>query len=188
MKKLANISNFEMLQLHANRTNGTASEMTVFNAGNDGDPLYSDEVHDLDEEFEGVQQEEDEDDYDDDDWEEEDEGLGERMPEFDRKKQKELEDKWDCHSYLDMMKKSNCVLANFVEDRVWNNYGDTVELVSGRLDPGEEVFQWFIVEDPWFIQHHTYEPLFYDDEWDIYILGVTNYGTHRSMVSAPQLR
>ena len=175
MKKLANISRFESLKNAANRSMGIQSEMSVFNFDDMGDS----EMVENDEEA-----------ADEEEWdeEEEDEGFGERPPKFDVKRQKELEDEWNVHNYMDMMKKSDYVLANFMEKRIQENYGDTVDLVSGRLEPNEEIYQYFLIADPWFIENHTYEPLFYDDEWDVYILGVTHFGTMWTGVEAPQLR
>ena len=178
MKKLANISNFEDLQAHANRITGMVSGMAIFN--------FDDERADSG--FASVPTSASEPGDDEWDEEEEDEGLGERPPKFDRKKQKELQDEWDVHSYLDVMEKSHYASADFMGKRIWDKFGDGVELVSGRLDPGDEVYQWYIIDDPWFIKAHTYEPLFYDEEFDVYILGVTNFGTHRGYLEPPQLK
>ena len=39
-----------------------------------------------------------------------------------------------------------------------------LELVNGELLPWDEVFQWYVVQDPSFIMAHTDEPMFYDEE------------------------
>lgn len=61
---------------------------------------------------------------------------------------------------------------------------DGWQLVNGsdydeENDEYTEVFQWFIVSDngAQMIQDYTNEILFYNDELDIYLWGVTHYGT-----------
>ena len=61
---------------------------------------------------------------------------------------------------------------------------DGWQLVNGsdydeENDEYTEVFQWFIVSDngAQMIQDYTDEILFYNDELDIYLWGVTHYGT-----------
>ena len=58
------------------------------------------------------------------------------------------------------------------------------ELVNGsdydeETEEGQEVFQWFIVSDSGaqMIQDYTNEILYYHDDLDIYLWGVTHYGT-----------
>ena len=40
--------------------------------------------------------------------------------------------------------------------------GRPMELASGDLLPWDEVFQWYIVQDPSFLMEHTDEPVFHD--------------------------
>ena len=61
-------------------------------------------------------------------------------------------------------------------------------LVSGCYDEGDEVFQWFIVSRPDFAMRHTDELVFYDEELDLYVLGVTHWGTSWDYVPAPEMR
>lgn len=58
----------------------------------------------------------------------------------------------------------NMVLANEMAKR-------PLELVSGDWAPWEEIFQWYIIQDPSFVMGHTGEPVFYDEELDLYVLG-----------------
>ena len=64
----------------------------------------------------------------------------------------------------------NMVLANEMAKR-------PLELVSGDWAPWEEIFQWYIVRDPSFIMEHTDEPVFHDEELDLYVWGITHFGT-----------
>ena len=54
----------------------------------------------------------------------------------------------------------NMVLANEMAKR-------PLELVSGDWAPWEEIFQWYIIQDPSFVMGHTGEPVFYDEELDL---------------------
>lgn len=62
-----------------------------------------------------------------------------------------------------------------------------LELVSGEILPWDEVFQWYVVQDPSFIMAHTDEPMFYDEELGLYVLGVRHFGTVWSLVPAPDI-
>lgn len=64
-----------------------------------------------------------------------------------------------------------------------------IELISGQLysdDYYKEIFQYFIISDPTFVMEHTDELIFYENELDLYILGVTHYGTAWDYVPAPE--
>ena len=54
------------------------------------------------------------------------------------------------------------VLANEIASR-------PLEPVSGDWAPWDEIFQWYIVQDPSFIMEHTDEPVFHDEELDLYV-------------------
>lgn len=160
MEKLADISAFEGLQGQANRSMGIQSEMSVFN--------FSDEV---------------EDEYDED---EEDYGWGEKRDDWDDEEQKELQDEFRCHTYKDFLDKCG---QHYLVRGMGNRWGsEKMEMISGRLDEDDEIFVWFLIQDPDFVQEHTYEPLFWDEELGEYVLGVTNFGTPYSGVPAPQLK
>ena len=182
MQKLANISRFESLQTHANRSMGMQSEMSVFNFGDEEAMIENDE-DEVDEEEEDVRF------YDsgNQDWEE-DEYYGEKPAEYredEKEFQKALQDEWHIHSYKDFADRcGNMVLANNIVKR----FGDGMELVSGYLPVNEDVFQWFIIDDPDFAIDNTSEPVFYDDDLDLYILGVTHCGTSWSMVPPPRMK
>lgn len=60
-------------------------------------------------------------------------------------------------------------------------------LVSGEWEEGDEVFQWYIISDPTFAIQHTNELVFYDEELDVHVLGVTHWGTSWDYVSAPDI-
>ena len=62
-----------------------------------------------------------------------------------------------------------------------------MELVSGRWTPWEEIFQWYIVQDASFLMNHTDEPVFYDGELCLHVLGVRHFGTAWDMVPAPEI-
>lgn len=64
-----------------------------------------------------------------------------------------------------------------------------IELIHGELTYDEdcyyEIFQYFLISDPSFAMNHTDELIFYDNELDLYILGVTHFGTSWDYVPAP---
>ena len=88
--------------------------------------------------------------------------------------------------YATFAKAFDAVMNNNIFDMGWN-IGNGWELVNGfeedeegliELDPAE-VFQWFIVSDngAQMIQDYTDEILYYHEDLDIYLWGVTHYGT-----------
>ena len=88
--------------------------------------------------------------------------------------------------YATFAKAFDAVMNNNIFDMGWN-IGNGWELVNGfeedeegliELDPAE-VFQWFIVSDngAQMIQDYTDEILYYHEELDIYLWGVTHWGT-----------
>lgn len=50
-----------------------------------------------------------------------------------------------------------------------------MELMSGNWAPWEEIFQWYIVQDPSFLMKHTDEPVFYDGELCLYVWGLKTF-------------
>lgn len=93
------------------------------------------------------------------------------------------------HGFLDyatFAKAFDAVLNNNIMEKGWD-IGSGWELVNGfeedeegliELDPAE-VFQWFIVSDngAQMIQDYTDEILYYHKDLNIYLWGVTHYGT-----------
>ena len=69
------------------------------------------------------------------------------------------------------------VLANEIAIR-------PLELINGNLD--NEIFQFYITQDPEFLFEHTNESVFYDSELDLYMWGITHYGTPWSSVPTPE--
>ena len=90
------------------------------------------------------------------------------------------------HGFLDyatFAKAFDAVMNNHIFGMGWE-IGSGWELVNGSMydeenDEYTEVFQWFIVSDNGarMIQDYTDEILYYHEELDIYLWGVTHYGT-----------
>ena len=90
------------------------------------------------------------------------------------------------HGFLDyatFAKAFDAVLNNNIFGMGWN-IGNGWEPVNGSMydeetDEEQEVFQWFIVSDSGaqMIQDYTDEILYYHEELDIYLWGVTHWGT-----------
>lgn len=59
--------------------------------------------------------------------------------------------------------------------------------MSGDWAPWDEIFQWYIVQDPSFLMEHTDEPVFYDAELGLYVWGITHFGTSWDYVPAPEI-
>ena len=65
------------------------------------------------------------------------------------------------------------VLANEISSR-------PLESVSGDWAPWDEIFQWYIVQDPSFLMEHT-------DELGLYVWWITHYGSAWTIVPAPEI-
>lgn len=85
--------------------------------------------------------------------------------------------------YATFAKAFDAVLNNNIFNMGWN-IGSGWELVNSsdydkENDEYVEVFQWFIVSDngAQMIQDYTDEILYYHEELDIYLWGVTHWGT-----------
>ena len=63
-----------------------------------------------------------------------------------------------------------------------------LELVSGDFAPWDEIFQWYIISYPDFLMEHADEPVFHDEELDLYVWGITHFGTGWDCVPAPEIR
>lgn len=85
-------------------------------------------------------------------------------------------------TYADLAKTvGGMVLANEMAHR-------PLELVSGDFTPWDEIFQWYIISYPDFLMEHTDEPVFHDEELDLYVWGITHFGTGWDCVPAPEIR
>ena len=85
--------------------------------------------------------------------------------------------------YATFAKAFDAVLNNNIFNMGWN-IGNGWELVNGsdydeETEEEQDVFQWFIVSDSGaqMIQDYTDEILYYHEELDVYLWGVTHYGT-----------
>ena len=85
--------------------------------------------------------------------------------------------------YATFAKAFDAVLNNNIMEKGWN-IGNGWELINGfdydeETEEAQEVFQWFIVSDngAQMIQDYTDEILYYHEELDIYLWGVTHWGT-----------
>ena len=74
----------------------------------------------------------------------------------------------------------NMVLCNNMGSR----YGMTMELENGidyneEEDEYAEVFQWYIISDNGakYLKDYTDELVYYDSELDVYVWGITHWGT-----------
>lgn len=50
--------------------------------------------------------------------------------------------------------------------------GRELDLINGDLDDAEEIYHWYIIENPSFTIDHTKELIYYDNELDLNILAV----------------
>lgn len=60
-----------------------------------------------------------------------------------------------------------------------DNLNDQIEELESEQNEDQEVFQWFIVDD-WgarLLQQETNEIVYYNETLDMYLWGVTHYGT-----------
>lgn len=61
----------------------------------------------------------------------------------------------------------------------YNNVIEKIEELQEEKENQPEIFQYFIVSDNGaeIIKQYTNDPLFYNEELDIYVWGITHYGT-----------
>ena len=85
--------------------------------------------------------------------------------------------------YATFAKAFDAILNNSIMEKGWN-IGNGWELVNGsdydeENDEYTEVYQWFIVSDngAQMIQDYTDEILYYHEELNVYLWGVTHFGT-----------
>ena len=82
------------------------------------------------------------------------------------------------HGYLDYR-----TLAEIVGNRVLNNNAmgftgyDDWNLVNG--DDEQEIYQYYIISESgyWMLENFTDEPVYYHEELDMYLWGITHFGT-----------
>ena len=92
------------------------------------------------------------------------------------------------NGYVDYGTLAKCfdaVLCNEMGKRL----GDTMDLVHGtdydeETDSFADVYQYFIIDNQGYelLKEYTDEIVYYDSELDIYVWGVTHYGTSWSYV------
>lgn len=61
-----------------------------------------------------------------------------------------------------------------------------LEPVGGSWN--DEIYQLYIIQDPEFLIEHFDELVFYDSDLDLYVWGITHYGTPWSSVPAPEFK
>ena len=106
---------------------------------------------------------------------------GRRVKEKARKKGRREMNGYGIETYADLAKTvGGMVLANEMAHR-------PLELVSGDFAPWDEIFQWYIISYPDFLMEHTDEPVFHDEELDLYVWGITHFGTGWDCVPAPEI-
>lgn len=85
----------------------------------------------------------------------------------------ELEDKRD-----ELEEENEKSPSQILENEI-NGINEKIEELENEQDDDPEVFQWFIVDD-WgarLLQQETNEIVYYNETLDIYLWGVTHYGT-----------
>ena len=68
--------------------------------------------------------------------------------------------------------------SQIIENEI-NEINEQIEELENEQDEDQEVFQWFIVDD-WgarLLQQETNEIVYYNETLDLYLWGVTHYGT-----------
>lgn len=68
--------------------------------------------------------------------------------------------------------------SQIIENEI-NEINEQIEELENEQDEGQEVFQWFIVDD-WgarLLQQKANEIVYYNEKLDMYLWGVTHYGT-----------
>lgn len=87
-----------------------------------------------------------------------------------------------CLDYATLSKAFDGVLAN---DLISKTYDIGFwEQIHGEKDYNDEIFQYYIISDgaAQLLQEWTDELIFYNEELDLYVWGVTHYGTSWSYV------
>lgn len=88
---------------------------------------------------------------------------------------------YDIKTYADLARTcGGMVLANEIANR-------PLDLISWNPTDDDEIFQWYVIQNPDFLMSHTDELIFYDNELDLYIWGITHFGTSWDYVPAPDI-
>nr|DAH08838.1 MAG TPA: hypothetical protein [Caudoviricetes sp.] len=85
----------------------------------------------------------------------------------------ELEEKRD-----ELEEENENTPSQIIENEI-NEINEQIEELENEQDEGQEVYQWFIV-DGWgarLLQQETDEIVYYNETLDMYLWGVTHYGT-----------
>ena len=100
------------------------------------------------------------------------------MKEKARKKGRREMNGYGIETYADLAKTvGGMVLANEMAHR-------PLEFVSGDFAPWDEIFQWYIISYPDFLMEHTDEPVFHDEELDLYVWGTAIFYSPRYLSSS----
>lgn len=85
----------------------------------------------------------------------------------------ELEEKRD-----ELEEQNESSPSQIIENEI-NEINDKIEELEREQDDDQEVFQWFIVDDGGarLLQQETNEIVYYNETLDMYLWGVTHYGT-----------
>ena len=81
------------------------------------------------------------------------------------------------HGYLDYLTLSkivgDCILNNTILEETMYDW----DIVAGELE--DEIFQYYIISEYGyeFLTEHTDEIVFYNEKLDVYLWGVTHFGT-----------
>ena len=79
----------------------------------------------------------------------------------------------------DHPKKKTYIYINYRIENEINEINDQIEELENEQDNEPEVYQWFIIDD-WgarLLQQETNEIVYYNETLDIYLWGVTHFGT-----------
>ena len=96
-------------------------------------------------------------------------------------KQKDLED--DLEQVQESSKNNIIIELKKIENEI-DNLNNQIEELENEQDNDPEVYQWFIVDD-WgarLLQQEASEIVYYNETLDMYLWGVTHYGTSWSYV------
>ena len=108
------------------------------------------------------------------------EELEEKIDELEDK-QKDLED--DLEQVQESSKNNIIIELKKIENEI-DNLNNQIEELENEQDNDPEVYQWFIVDD-WgarLLQQEANEIVYYNETLDMYLWGVTHYGTSWSYV------
>lgn len=81
------------------------------------------------------------------------------------------------HGYLDYLTLSKMVGDCILNNNITNEYIEEWDLVSGNYE--EEIYQYYIISESGadVLEEFTDEIVFYNERLDVYVWGVTHFGT-----------